>query len=194
MAERDPAADWKALHGILFFALITGTTFVPVFRSWPLIWFAPLTVYFLLVALLSPLRRNLSPWSFGRVNRGTLLATAGIAIVSCATLILFQAYAHPDLNSYAAVFPKLPGDELLLAGTFFAIVNALCEEVIFRGIFFSAIESQAGTIGAVLGTAILFGLGHMHGYPPGSLGALLAVFTRWRSAGCASLPRVSVCR
>jgi len=174
MAERDPAADWKAFHGILFFALITGTTFVPFFRTWPLIWIAPLAGYFLFVALTAPLRKTFCPWSFGQTDHLTLLATGGIMAVSCATLFLFQKFAHPDLGPYAAIFPKLPGSMLVLAGALFVVVNALCEEVIFRGIFFNAIKSQAGTIGAVLGTSILFGLGHMHGYPPGPLGALLA--------------------
>jgi len=174
MAERDPAADWKAFHGILFFALITGTTFVAIFRTWPLIWIAPLAGYFLFVALIAPLRNTFCPWSFGQTNHLTLLATEGIMAVSCSALFLFQKFAHPDLAAYAAIFPKLPGGMLVLAGAAFAIVNALCEEVIFRGIFFNAIESQTGTIGAILGTSVLFGLGHMHGYPPGPLGASLA--------------------
>ena len=43
-----------------------------------------------------------------------------------------------------------------------------------RGIFFDAIESLWGRWTAVLATAVLFGYGHLHGYPPGPLGAILA--------------------
>jgi membrane protease YdiL (CAAX protease family) len=56
----------------------------------------------------------------------------------------------------------------------FAILNASLEELIFRGVLFTAIESQVNTPPTVLITAMLFGWGHMHGYPPGPLGAILA--------------------
>lgn len=166
--------DWKALHGIFFFALLTATTFVPFFRTWPLIWVAPLSFYFLLVALLPPFRATFSGWSFGRMNQQTTFAAIGIAIVSSAALACFQAWSKPDLHAYASMLPKrLPGG-LLIAGIIFSIFNALLEELIFRGVLFTAIESQTGATMAVAITAALFGYGHMHGYPPGLLGAALA--------------------
>jgi uncharacterized protein len=62
----------------------------------------------------------------------------------------------------------------MAAGICFSIFNALLEELIFRGILFDSLESQWGPWGAAIGTAALFGYGHMHGYPPGISGALLA--------------------
>jgi len=174
MPERGTVADWKALHGFLFFALLIAATFVPPFRTWPLIWIAPLAGYFALVALVRPLRVTFSGWSFGRGSPAALLAAIGIAVLSSATLLLFQRWSRPDLHAYAAALPKLPGNQIIIAGIVFAILNAVLEELIFRGILFTAIESQVSTPMTVIITAALFGYGHMHGYPPGPLGAVLA--------------------
>lgn len=61
-----------------------------------------------------------------------------------------------------------------MAGVAFSICNAFLEELAFRGVFYDAAESQFGTGLAILGTAALFGYGHMGGYPPGPLGAIFA--------------------
>jgi hypothetical protein len=103
-----------------------------------------------------------------------VLAALGIAAVSCAALFLFEWSQHPDLHTYAVALPDLHGTRLLFAGIIFAILNAFLEELLFRGIFFDAIESQTGTTMAVIITAVMFGYGHMHGYPPGPIGAVLA--------------------
>lgn len=174
MPEGDKAADWKALHGFLFFALLIAATFVPLFRTWPLIWIAPLAGYFGLVALVPPLRVTFTGWSFGRVNSTAVLATLAIATLSSVTLLLFQRWSQPDLRAYAAALPKLPGGEIIVAGIIFAVLNAFLEELIFRGVLFTAIESQVNAQMTVIITAALFGYGHMHGYPPGPIGAVLA--------------------
>ena len=174
MSPRISTADWKALHGFLFFALLIAATFVPLFRTWPLIWIAPLAGYFVLVALVRPLRATFAGWSFGRVSSKAIAATIVIAALSSVTLLLFQRWSHPDLRAYAAALPKLPGGEILIAGIVFALLNAFLEELIFRGVLFNAVESQVNTPMTVIITAALFGYGHMHGYPPGPLGAVLA--------------------
>ncbi|HEY3901153.1 MAG TPA: type II CAAX endopeptidase family protein [Chthoniobacter sp.] len=174
MAARISNADWKALHGIVCFAFLVGATFVPVFRIWPLLWIAPLAAYFLLVVLVPPLRKTFFGWSFGRVTPSALLAAIGIAIVSCAALFLFERWEHPDLHAYAAALPDIRGTGLIFAGIIFAMLNAFLEELLFRGIFFDAFASQSGPVMAVILTSVLFGYGHMHGYPPGPIGAVLA--------------------
>ena len=63
---------------------------------------------------------------------------------------------------------------MIVAGFIFAVLNAFLEELLFRGVFFFAVEAQTGAPMAVVITAALFGYGHMHGYPPGPLGAVLA--------------------
>jgi len=166
--------DWHALHGLLFFALLIAGTFVPVLRTWPALWIAPLAAYAALVSMIRPLRASYRPWGLGRITRPGILAALGIAAVSCSALAVFDYFFHPDVHAFAAYLPVTTLPTVLALGVLFAIVNALCEEVIFRGILFDAIESQWGVRGAVIGTAFLFGYGHLRGYPPGPLGAVMA--------------------
>jgi membrane protease YdiL (CAAX protease family) len=174
MATRFSRADWEALHGILLFALLVAGTFVPLFRIWPLLWVAPLAGYFTLVALTPALRETFTPWKFGRVTGTGIVATVVISILASTALVLFQQWTQPDLHGYAAALPKLPAGGIILAAIVFPPLNAFLEEIIFRGVFFPAIEAQTNTWAAVVATAALFGWGHMHGYPPGPLGAVLA--------------------
>jgi membrane protease YdiL (CAAX protease family) len=167
-------ADWRALHGLLFFVLLIAGTFVPVLRVWPGLWIAPLSAYAALVSMIPPLRATYRPWRLGRFTRPGILAALGIAAVSCSALAVFHYFVHPDVHAFAAYLPVTTLPTVLALGVLFSIVNALCEEVIFRGILFDAVESQWGVRGAVIGTAFLFGYGHLRGYPPGPLGAVLA--------------------
>jgi membrane protease YdiL (CAAX protease family) len=59
-------------------------------------------------------------------------------------------------------------------------------------VLYEAFLADWGPAVAILGTAVCFGLGHMRGYPPGPLGAVLAGgyglalgLLRWRSGGLA---------
>jgi len=127
-----------------------------------------------------------SPCSFlgsvsGRCSRSCRLqdtrpiaAAATIAVGSSVMLVGFQVLMQPDLRSFANVLPISALGGVLTTGVLFSIFNALFEEVIFRGILFDAIDSQWGASFAVIATSLLFGYGHMHGYPPGPLGAVLA--------------------
>ena len=55
----------------------------------------------------------------------------------------------------------------MLAGILFPAVNAALEELIFREILFDAIRSEWGPVLALGTTSVLFGYGHLNGYPPG---------------------------
>lgn len=167
-------SGWEASHGLLIFALIAAAAFVPAFRSWPMIWVAPLIAYAGLVAAIPPLRASYRRWRLGRMTRTAIWAALLIVVVSCFALVTFHFVMRPDVGSYAAFLPASTPGGLLVIGVLFSIFNALFEEIIFRGILFNAVESQWGAWGAVFGTALLFGYGHLRGYPPGVLGASLA--------------------
>jgi membrane protease YdiL (CAAX protease family) len=64
---------------------------------------------------------------------------------------------------------------LVLLGVGFAVFNAAWEEMIWRGVVFDALERTrlpTGTV--VLMQAVSFGVIHLHGFPSGSVGILLA--------------------
>ena len=60
------------------------------------------------------------------------------------------------------------------AGICFSIVNAVLEELIFRGILWEVVSEEWNNAMALGVTALLFGVGHLDGYPPGPLGVILA--------------------
>jgi membrane protease YdiL (CAAX protease family) len=166
--------DWRPMHALVFVALMAAASFVPVFRIWPLLWLVPFAVYGALVATVPPLRSTFRPWRFGRVSTPAILATLIIAVGSCSVLVTFHVFAHPDVSAYRSFLPVSALGGVFVIGILFSIFNALIEEVIFRGILFDSIESQWGVWMAVIVTALLFGYGHMRGYPSGPLGAVLA--------------------
>jgi membrane protease YdiL (CAAX protease family) len=159
---------------VIFVLAVVATAMVPVNWRWPFPWLVPLMAYGLVVVSATPLRRSFRPWPLGELSRSAALATLIIAAGSCTVLVMFHRTAHPDVSAYRDILPVSKMGGLLVAGVMFSIFNAILEEIIFRGILFDAAESQWGQRAAVGVTAFLFGYAHMHGYPPGPLGAVLA--------------------
>ncbi|MEZ0255859.1 MAG: lysostaphin resistance A-like protein [Chthoniobacter sp.] len=173
-SQSESPTDWRPLHAVLLIALTAAATLVPVFRLWPLLWLVPLAGYAALVRIVPQLRATFRPWRFGRITTTGGVATAIIAVGSCSVLVTFHSLTHPDVSTFGRFLPVSTLGGVLAVGVLFSIFNALFEEIIFRGVLFDAIESQWGAGVAIAATAFLFGYGHMHGYPPVGLGAVLA--------------------
>jgi membrane protease YdiL (CAAX protease family) len=165
---------WKPIHGLLFFALFAAAASILALHLWPLFWLAPLAGYGVLVLAVRPLRASFTSWRVGRITPAGAVAAVLIAAASCAVLVAFHHFARPDVTPHAALLPIHALGGVILAGILFALFNALFEEVIFRAILFDALAAQWGARLAVFGSAVLFGLGHLQGYPPGPFGAVLA--------------------
>jgi membrane protease YdiL (CAAX protease family) len=155
-------------------ALLVLPPFVPKLRWWPLYMVVPLAIYFVVVSLIPPLWRTCRWFALGRVNGPAAGATIGIIQVSSSALVLYQAAAQPDVTPLVSRLPLAGLGNTLLAGACFAVLNALLEELIFRGILYDAVAAQWGWGAAVGATAVAFGVGHVNGYPPGWLGSVLA--------------------
>jgi hypothetical protein len=56
----------------------------------------------------------------------------------------------------------------------FSVVNAALEELVFRWILYEALFAECGATVAIAVTAVLFGMGHTRGYPPGLAGVVLS--------------------
>jgi membrane protease YdiL (CAAX protease family) len=132
-------------------------------------------MYLLLVAAIPPLRASFRSCRFGNVTAKSAAAAFVLALLSCGVLVAFDYFLKPDLSHYAGRLPIAAMGGVIAGGFFFALVNAACEEIFFRGILFDAIEPEWGNTAAVLLSAAVFGYGHMDGYPPGIIGAILAV-------------------
>jgi len=98
----------------------------------------------------------------------------GVMLGTALVLVAFHLTAQPDVRVYSAALPLRAMGGVVIAGVVFSIVNATLEELVFRGVLFDALESQWGVRITLVATAVLFGLGHLHGYPPGPIGACSA--------------------
>ena len=189
---RPPSADPLFLHGLLYFALAWAAGSIPTLGAWPLPLAVPLAAYLSLVAMVPRLRATAPRIRAGCANALALRLTVALIIISSSTLVAFDRYMRPDVSEYRAYLPVSALGGVLTAGILFALLNPMLEEVIFRGILFDAVRSQVGPIATVFITAALFGVAHIHGYPPGATGATLAFLygiatggLRWLTGGIA---------
>src|SRR5262249_59364283 len=91
-----------------------------------------------------------------------------------AVLVGYHAWARPDVTELAGRLPVAAFGNLVLAGIFFSVLNATLEELVFRGVLWGAIAQEWNNWVALVVTSIFFGVSHLHGYPPGTVGVLLA--------------------
>jgi len=110
----------------------------------------------------------------GRLSVASVAVTIATMLLTILTLVLFHNAVLPDVRGYRTVLPLDALGGGILAGVVFTLVNATLEEFVFSGVLFDALQSQRGNRVTLAATALLFGLGHLHGYPPGVLGACLA--------------------
>lgn len=169
-----PVRTLKAIHGILFLASLVAVNAVLAPLMWPWYLVLPVFVYAAIVLVSAALRRSAPTIALGSIGGWPLAYAVLVALGAAGILIGFEAIFQPDASELAARMPVGWFGNPILAGICFCVVNAAAEEVIFRGILWELIADEWGKIAALGITAALFGLGHLHGYPPGSVGAVMA--------------------
>jgi uncharacterized protein len=174
MSTQSMPISWSAIHGVIFVGVFLFVSLVFAGLTWPWFLLIPLAAYYALVAAIPPLRRTVPRLAVGRVDwRSGLIGILLIAVTSAA-LLSYQTFFDPDVSVLAARLPVGAFGNLILAGVCFSLLNALLEEWIFRGVLYEALVAEWGATVAIGATAVLFGLGHRQGYPPGSVGVILA--------------------
>jgi membrane protease YdiL (CAAX protease family) len=141
---------------------------------WPWYLLLPLLAYGGIALLFAPLRRTAPMINFGRVSGAPLLCATILSAATTVVLTAFHAWVRPDVTELAGRVPIAAFGNVALAGICFSILNATMEEVVFRGVLWGAIAQEWNNGVALLVTAGFFGVGHLHGYPPGLVGAVLA--------------------
>jgi membrane protease YdiL (CAAX protease family) len=192
------------VHGGIFVAVWAIVALALPRGGWPWHFLAPLIGYYGLVLIAPTLRRT--PWRprVGRLVGMPLLAATQLAALTLAGIAIFQATVDPDVTELAwsipvkefavlaesAGAPDAPFWGVILAGICFSLFNPVLEELIFRGVLYDAVSAEWGVALAIGVTSGLFGLVHLHGYPPGPIGAALAGFfglglglLRWWTGG-----------
>jgi membrane protease YdiL (CAAX protease family) len=163
-----------ALHGGLFLAALGGVGLLWPALPWPWHLLLPLLVYAGTAFAIPPLRRTAPRLAVGRLGGAPLACALALSVMVAAVLIGFHYFVNPDIEELAKQIPLTMFGNVLFAGVCFSVVNALLEELVFRGVLWEVVADEWNTPLALGVTAVLFGLGHLHGYPPGSVGAILA--------------------
>jgi membrane protease YdiL (CAAX protease family) len=179
-----------AIHGSLFFAAWIAVTAGFPLLLWPWYLALPLLAYGAIVLVIGSLRRTAPKLAVGRMGGWPLLYTVVLALTATGVLICFQIIMRPELTDLAAKIPVDWFANILLAGVCFSIANAALEELIFRGVLWQVVSEEWNQGTALVVTTLLFGIGHLQGYPPGPIGAILAGLygltlgaLRWWSGG-----------
>lgn len=146
----------------------------PLRDTWPLPMLMAIAVYLGLALLWPRLRRSLDWARLGSLGRRDWRLIVLTVLVSSTALVIWFFWARPDLAALRAKVPDWSPLGLVFAGLCFAGGNALAEEVLFRGLLQHALAISFGWLGGLLLQAAAFGLLHIHGFPSGWSGVLLA--------------------
>jgi membrane protease YdiL (CAAX protease family) len=133
---------------------------------------ALLLPYFIIVALITPLRHSLDWLRRGTFGLKTWGLVVGITLFAGVVLSGWVHFVNPNLGRYTYYFPAMPSGMLFVYAAGFAAINALIEEIIWRGIMLSALDAVLG-VGplALVLQALQFGIAHYRGgFPNGWLG------------------------
>jgi membrane protease YdiL (CAAX protease family) len=165
---------WITLHAGLFLAALGFVAVCLPGLGWPWYLVLPLAGYGGAVLLVPALYRTAPRLAVGRLSGARVLVAGALSIATSAVLLTYQAMVQPDLTALGANVPVAAFGNLVLAGLCFSVANAALEELVFRGVLYDALAAEWGAAVAVGVTAAAFGIGHVHGYPPGPPGAALA--------------------
>lgn len=181
-----PAA--RAVAGLLAALALAGLTGI----LWQPVMAFALLLYFGFVRLAPSLAPSPTWRARGRLPGLSIALVAGVTPIG---LLGWVLVLHPQLGDIVTAYGlrRYPLPLLIVGAALFAVVNALLEELIWRGVLLDRLTGLFGSALAIALQGISFGLQHFHGFPRGAIGALLAGswgvmlgWLRWRSGGLAA--------
>jgi len=142
----------------------------------PFFLLGPLLIYGAAVWAVPFLRRSAGWLRMGVLDRPVLWLVGLTVVVSSAALVLWFLFAKPDVSQWVAAVPKVSMTALVAVGFGFAVLNAIVEESIYRGIVMHAVERSLGPgLRSIILQMVPFGLIHLDGIPSGWVGVGLAM-------------------
>lgn len=166
------AAGMRAAIAVGVLCLYAG--FAPgAWFVWPLYLLVPCGAAFLFGRMRGK-KTHITLVRFGRLGRPEFGAILMIALASAAALVAWVGLLRPDLSRFIALLPHWPIVLVLLLGIGFSIVNAVLEELLWRGFLQSWLLSVVSPAGAIGVQAVSFGAFHFTGFPGGLAGISLA--------------------
>jgi len=106
-----------------------------------------------------------------------VLGFAGTSHLLHLAISLFPSYARSDLADLAKAAPLFTSagpQELAEVVVLYALLPALLEELLFRGVLFAILERLRGPVFAIGASALLFGIAHLDLHH-GTVAALLGI-------------------
>ena len=161
-----------ALHlGILSTSLLGALSALGSMDTWPLPPLLAMLVYSAAVAGLPALGGRPRWLARGQLNREVVSLIAASLVLAAVGLVGWFAFTRPSYAELTGPLPHLPAPVLFVGMVGFCIVNALVEELVYRGVLLDALDGALG-LGAVpiMLQAIAFGTMHAHGVPRGLTG------------------------
>lgn len=130
----------------------------------------------LVVGKLFPFTRGTFGWlKRGELGRTQVAAIVVISAVSAIALVAWYTIVNPDFSDISGRITRMHPVALVFAGLLFSAGNAICEEFVWRGMIYEALERASFPVTAViLLQALSFGFSHINGFPRGVSGIVLA--------------------
>jgi membrane protease YdiL (CAAX protease family) len=166
------------------FAAAAGTLFVIFFAAVELqlrpgqVAFAVAICGYGMLARWSPWFRRAASWvKRGEIDARVVALSTGFVVLAGSALLFWFYLFKPNLKDIVEGFVPDVSLPLLICGAVaFAMVNALVEEIAYRGVLMEGLHRGTGSLAfAVVGQAVAFGTLHIHGFPRGVVGVGLAI-------------------
>ena len=133
-----------------------------------------LLIYFSLFAF-KRVREKCDWLLLGKANLKTVLLIILTISVSSLALIVWNALTNPDLSEFRRQIPELNSFITYSIIPIVATINAVNEEILFRGVIWSSLEKRLTKVWLIiLIQSIYFGVCHFNGIPGGLPGIVLA--------------------
>ncbi len=182
----------EAAHSALVGAVFLGPLVTPRFGyMWPLPSIVTLLAYGAVVRLVPSLRASARFATRGKLDRTTAVLGITFVVLAAIALAIWRFASGADMTVYREFVPSgVPTWLVFLAIVPYAMLNAITEELIWRGALWESCNASFGRAATLALTSTSFGLAHFHGFPSGVFGIGLATIyglmmgiIRWRSGG-----------
>jgi len=166
----------EAAHGALTTALTLAIVLSPRLGAmWPLPSVVTLVVYGAAVRLVPGLRATARFAVRGHRDRTTTILALAFVVLAATALVIWRFASGVDMTVYRALLPAhVPTWLVFVLIVPFAMLNAIYEEVIWRGALWEASRTAFGPTATLVLTSVSFGIAHYHGFPSGFIGMALA--------------------
>lgn len=141
---------------------------------WPLHLLVPLVALFVSASLGGWLGALAVIFVSVRLNQIDLVGIVLVALIGGGGLNLWIRIVSPDVDALRAMIPHWHPVALIVAGLAFAVVNAVLEEIAWRGIIMRWLLDCTPPAAAVVLQGLSFGFAHWNGFPNGAAGIALA--------------------